>query len=534
MNKILKKNGTLYSMITGNYVLFAVIVILIALLSITILNRGIDNAISLYGANGIISQEKLLKEENYDKIIISRKLGKGTYIEVLDENANIVYTGNESKNNTYTLEEVDFIPDVFGNTYYTMDTLYKENALEGYVIHRYNYDDTVDDAYMILEGIIILDADRNIVYSNLDTDAETITEKKIDYLYGYDDDDETYVQKYEFVTNKGEKRILLIHSVFSSAYESSAYKEIFILAVTVFIVLLVMLIIFFVFRVSFVVKKPLNMLKKAMASYTTDSSFSEISYTGPKEFVEIIGTFNKMSKRLNDSEKKRLQSENEKQKMLADISHDLKTPITVIQGYSKAVSEGLVPKEEEKRYLETINKKAENLSELINTFYEYSRLEHPEFSLIRENEDLCEYLREYLAAKYEELNLMGFNMDIDLPDDRIEYSFDTVQLKRVFENIISNSVKANPKGTTIIASMKEYEDKIIIHIGDDGVGIPENIRENIFNPFVVGNESRTSGQGTGLGLAIAKLIVETHGGSIKLLEEKPDGPRTVFEIVFPK
>ena len=274
------------------------------------------------------------------------------------------------------------------------------------------------------------------------------------------------------------------------------------------------------------------MLEKAMTSYSTPSEKTTLSYSGPKELEQIISTFNDMSERLNDSEKKRIQTENEKQKMLADISHDLKTPITVIQGYAKAVSEGLVPQDEEKRYLDTICAKAENLSELINKFYEYSKLEHPEFNLVREKADLCEYFREYLAAKYEELDLQGFDMDIDIPDQIIEYSFDRFQLKRVFENIISNSVKVNPQGTTIYAAMKQEDGKIKIYLGDNGVGIPDNIRDDIFNPFIVGNESRTSGQGTGLGLAIARLIVESHGGDIRLADDKNGRYKTLFEIVL--
>ena len=127
---------------------------------------------------------------------------------------------------------------------------------------------------------------------------------------------------------------------------------------------------------------------------------------------------------------------------------------------------------------------------------------------------------------------MGFNIEPDIPDERIMYSFDKMQLKRVFENIISNSIKANKEGTTIIASMKKAGDKIIIRLGDDGVGIPKNLREDVFKPFVVGNESRTSGQGTGLELSIAYLVVKAHGGTIRLLDEAEAEGKTIFEIVL--
>ena len=80
--------------------------------------------------------------------------------------------------------------------------------------------------------------------------------------------------------------------------------------------------------------------------------------------------------------------------------------------------------------------------------------------------------------------------------------------------------------------MKKEGDKIFIRLGDDGVGIPEDIRDKVFKPFVVGDESRTSGKGTGLGLSIAGLIVKAHGGTIRLLSDEEAQGKTIFEIVL--
>ena len=106
-------------------------------------------------------------------------------------------------------------------------------------------------------------------------------------------------------------------------------------------------------------------------------------------------------------------------------------------------------------------------------------------------------------------------------------------MKRVFENIIGNSVKYCAPGTTIRVHARVVRNKrkryFRIRIGDNGPGIPEEYRSSVFEPFVVGNESRTSGKGTGLGLSIAKQIVTLHGGSITLTRQ----PGTVFEILLP-
>ena len=194
----------------------------------------------------------------------------------------------------------------------------------------------------------------------------------------------------------------------------------------------------------------------------------------------------------------------EKQRMLADISHDLKTPITVIQGYAKAVSDGLTDKETEKQYLKTIFTKTENLTEMINTFYDYSKLEHPEFSLVREKQDLAEFVREYLADKYNEIDLQGFTLEVEIPEEVMEYSFDGVQLKRVFDNIFSNAFKHNKPGTVIYFTLQQTDKTIRMEIGDNGTGIPKEIQENLFEPFTVGDDSRNNKQGSGLGLAVAK------------------------------
>lgn len=224
-----------------------------------------------------------------------------------------------------------------------------------------------------------------------------------------------------------------------------------------------------------------------------------------------------------------------RQKMLADISHDLKTPITVIQGYSKAVADGIVPAENREKYLNTIYQKANHLSDLINEFYDYSRLEHPQFKLKSEPGDLSEYLREYVAGKYEELELGGYELDVDIPEQPVYTRFDHVELHRVFDNIITNAVKHNASPTTLYVSMEYLKEKNYVRIclGDNGVGIPEQLREHLFDPFVVGDESRNSKHGTGLGLSVARRVVEAHGGTIRLVDEKETSWSTLYEILLP-
>ena len=253
-----------------------------------------------------------------------------------------------------------------------------------------------------------------------------------------------------------------------------------------------------------------------------------------REFNSICISYNRMAKRLKDSEEQRRQMEMAQKKMIADISHDIKTPITVIQGYSQAVCDELVDDATKKKYLDIICKKADTVAELTNTLHEYSKLEHPDFAIDLKEGDVCEYFRVYLAAKYQELDVAGYELEADIPDKKIMYRFDKNQLKRVFENLITNSFRHNDKGIMIYAEMKDDDDNIIIRIGDTGKGIPQELRSTIFQPFVVGNKSRTGAKGSGLGLAISRKIVEEHGGIIRLSEDPEGRLNTLYEIILPK
>ena len=259
-----------------------------------------------------------------------------------------------------------------------------------------------------------------------------------------------------------------------------------------------------------------------------------VDYSGPREFVDICDRFNIMVSKLEDSENQRKKLMNDKERMMADISHDLKTPITSIQGYAKALSDGIIVDEDKDKYIKIIYEKSKKLTELINIFHEYSKLEHPDFNLIFEKVDLSEYLRAYIALKYEDIVESGFNIEVDIPEEEMEIKIDKVQLQRVFDNILGNSIKHNEKGTNIYVSLKEKNDIYEIIIADDGKGISKDIANNIFEAFTVGDESRNSKQGSGLGLAIAKTIVDLHGGTIELEPESLKKFSTQFKIILKK
>ena len=245
--------------------------------------------------------------------------------------------------------------------------------------------------------------------------------------------------------------------------------------------------------------------------------------------IPILATIHMFTKVILDEvarleeEKMAFQKEYEKKRnlMLSDIAHDLRTPITTIAGYAKALNDGMVTGEDKKReYLEAIENKSDRMNNLINLLYEYVKLDSDRFALKKEQVDLAELLRENAALLYPDVEEKGMEFVVDIPEHPCMVEMDPLQVSRVVTNLINNSIRHNEPGTTITLEFKDvfYNREIII--SDDGEPIEESVVEHIFEPFAVGDASRRTKGGSGLGLSIARRIVEMHGWSIDLFQNK--------------
>ena len=298
------------------------------------------------------------------------------------------------------------------------------------------------------------------------------------------------------------------------------YDEAIFIFLCFFVGLYLLLMVLFVLIISNQLSKPLKILKNAIENFSVGSG-NHIEYDGPKEFKEMVDSFNDLSDRLNASEEENRRLTEDKNKMLDDISHDLKTPLTVISGYATALHDGLIKPDQVNDYLRIIYQKSNRVADLINQFYEYSKLEHPEYNFEFEKLNVAEFLRELLVDMIDELNVNGFEVEVNFPDDEVGYiQGNQMQLRRVFENLIANTVAHTPKGTLLSFDMGCVGEKVLIRYQDNGGGISPEVADRIFEPFVVDDPARTK-SGSGLGLSIAKKIVEYHGGTIILEKFAP-------------
>ena len=539
MRKYKKERGGIFLLLIRSYIFFSIIVILsgivIGILSIFMIEKSSGLSLEISDKD-----KEILRNEEFSELDLKSIAGYEGIIEILDENNNVIYTSsNESNKISYTEKEVNLIKDNYENDnintnlYSIKDKNNKEYKL--IISTPYDYDEKGYLYYISDKSWIkILDSNLNVVYSlgNNADDNESYTEEELGYLIGeYSKDDR--ITKYKYINNKGQARVAIIKE--KKINDDIVYKNfdrIANLSFFLFFIICGLCIIFLGMSLKKKVKKPLDKLNKAMQLLSEGKNNEPIVYSGPKEFVEICDSFNIMLNKLESIERERNKLIKDRQSMLADISHDLKTPITTIQGYAKALSDGIISEDEYEKYFNIIYSKSKRLTELINIFYEYSKLEHVDFKLLFENVDLPEYLRIYLASKYEDILDGGFDIEIDIPEKPFYFNIDRIQFQRALDNLLVNSMKHNPIGTKIYISLRIEKDRYRIIIADNGLGIPKEIRDNIFSPFIVGDDSRNTKQGSGLGLAITKKIVEMHGGSIKLNNSFEKEYKTVFEIEF--
>ena len=538
-SKKANRRGSIFSLLINNYILFTVIIIISAILINNVSNYLIFGD---YDATlGLTKKyQNYLKEEKFNKLNLKEITGEDGTIEILDENYNLIYSlGKDINKEKYNEDEINAIPNYRkDDTYLNIYDYYSENG-ESYnlIIAESYYSEGVisNSLKSTSKWFKVLDKNLNVILESDNAPAKkNYTEKEIIYMRGYYNNG-LFIEKYQYIKNDGIKRTAIIKS--RELYTNSFFKKMNILTKIDFVVFgiaYIILVVIFVFVLRSKFYEPLEKLNKAMELLTEGKRKKPVDYSGPREFVDICDRFNIMVSKLEDSENQRKKLMNDKERMMADISHDLKTPITSIQGYAKALSDGIIADEDKDKYIKIIYEKSKKLTELINIFHEYSKLEHPDFNLIFEKVDLSEYLRAYIALKYEDIVESGFNIEVDIPEEEMEIKIDKVQLQRVFDNILGNSIKHNEKGTNIYVSLKEKNDIYEIIIADDGKGISKDIANNIFEAFTVGDESRNSKQGSGLGLAIAKTIVDLHGGTIELEPESLKKFSTQFKIILKK
>ena len=236
----------------------------------------------------------------------------------------------------------------------------------------------------------------------------------------------------------------------------------------------------------------------------------------------------KMEELLAEEKARRAAYDRQRNLMLSDIAHDIKTPLTTVCGYARALADGMVEDEKKKKeYLQAVYAKSMRMDELITLLFEYVKMDSDGFTLHREKTDIGELLRENIALLYADFEENGMELEIHIPELDFPYELDKVQMGRAVTNILTNAVRYNKKGTKICISLN---DRGRIRIADNGTPIGDELAEHIFEPFARGDKTRSTSGGSGLGLSISAKIIQMHGGELRLERDCKDGMSKAFVI----
>lgn len=193
---------------------------------------------------------------------------------------------------------------------------------------------------------------------------------------------------------------------------------------------------------------------------------------------------------------------------IANVSHDLRTPLTSILGYLQLLEEGNLAPEERQEYMRVIGTRAQVLQGLITSFYDLSRLEAGEYAFTREKVDLNEVIGELLAAFYDELE-SHFAVSVALPEDLPSVWGDRAAITRVYTNLIRNALEHG--AGTLAVSTEKRQGEVVTRFSNGGADLKPEDLPRVFDRFFTSDQTR-SGRNTGLGLAIVKVLTEQMGG----------------------
>lgn len=280
--------------------------------------------------------------------------------------------------------------------------------------------------------------------------------------------------------------------------------------------------------------RPLNVLRVGMNQIKEGDLDHTVVSATEDEIGQLCEDFEEMRIRLKEQIDSRLQYEEDIKELISNISHDLKTPLTAIKGYSEGLLDGVAdtPQKQEK-YLKTIFTKANDMSILVDELAFYAKIDcnTVPYSFKQIN------LRDYFDDCIDELSLDLEVKNVEILyeneiDPSVKVIADAEQLKRVISNIIGNAVKYINKNKGVIQiQIHDIGEFVQVEIEDNGIGIPKADIPYIFDRFYRADASRNSRKGgSGLGLAISKKIIEDHSGKIWAESESGEGTRILFTL----
>ena len=262
----------------------------------------------------------------------------------------------------------------------------------------------------------------------------------------------------------------------------------------------------------------------------TDSDEYVMNFTDNKALMELLAQINRLLEERKKIKADFCSSENSLKKMLSNISHDIKTPMTVILGYLEILK---MDSMKENEMLLKVEQKTQQVMDLINQFFTLAKLEAGDTDIEISKIDICESCRESVLDFYEILTQKEFQVEAEIPEEPVFVQGNKDALRRILFNIISNAVRYGSNGKYMGIFFRSDDKYVYVDVEDRGKGIDKAFAQNVFERLFTMEDSRNREiQGNGLGLTIAQNLARQMGGEI-ILDSEPN-MKTTFTVKLHK
>lgn len=284
------------------------------------------------------------------------------------------------------------------------------------------------------------------------------------------------------------------------------------------------IIIIFFFARLHSIKKEMKKMAQQLQDYNTEKTNKKIDMSLFEENLENLGIeINRLMDKHTKEKRERIHFEGELKQTIANMSHDLRTPLTSILGYIQMAESDDLLERERKEYLTIAKKRAQRLEILLSDFFELSVIESSEYQLKTEKINLKNVTVDVLMSYYDRFNEKKIEPTISMPDEDIVIETDRSAVIRVIENLVTNAINHSDGEITIVLEEKDSTARLIVK--NTASSLTDHDVEQLFNRFYVADKSRTE-KSTGLGLSIVKSFMKKMEGTI--YSELKDGQ---FSIV---
>ena len=262
---------------------------------------------------------------------------------------------------------------------------------------------------------------------------------------------------------------------------------------------------------------PIRNLRAATKNIKDGNLDFVVAVEGEDEIAELCADFEQMRKQLKETSEAKIRHDKEASMLISNICHDLKTPITSIQGYVEGLLDGVAnTPEKQEKYIRTIHNKADELNHLINELTIYSKLDTNRVPYNFQKLPMESYFADYIEELKLDLEAQNVEMNyFNYVEEACSIIIDPEQIGRVMNNIVSNAVKYMDKAHKMInIRIKDVGDFVQVEVEDNGKGIAQKDMPFIFERFYRADMARSETKGNGIGLSIVRKILDDHGGKI--------------------